>query len=201
MLYVNGQLAKEASCKYYPSGVDYDNNAIGCAIQSEYVGKRGEEKLMHHFCGVMSTLHFVEVSPKTRPSTHTLLERAHKQAEMEDLVPMLAYRREELRGLLKPEMDTLKDDGLNERVFLCVRPGIQGKTEPSRKQVYEFPKKGGKEMRDLPRTIETIYSDTRLLQQSPASDVYLNIDGTKCLLPILSYVERHDDSASAHTFA
>ena len=102
MLYLNGELVKEATCKRYSSKLEYDENTIGCALQFAHIDKEGEEKLKDNFKGIMSALYFIEVSPTNVHSTHAFLARAHTRMHVEELALMLGYRQEEVFNLLAP---------------------------------------------------------------------------------------------------
>ena len=188
-MYVNSELIKEASCKQYPTKLEFEENSVGCGISMEYIGKEGEERLEHNFHGEMSAVYFVEVSTKSIKTTHQFLSQIFSKINLNELIPLLAYKQDSVKNLLSQSKNPLKEIAkvsLIERIFTFVAPQSSTKTYKSNTKFYFCASDPSKNFVEIFNHIERIYNGTKVHFNVPGQKTFLILGGFKLILPILS---------------
>lgn len=177
----------EYSCKQYVHNKDFDENTIGCGIRNEFIGKEGEERLIHNFCGEMSALHFVEINSKTAFLIHNLLNKIYLIVDMFELFPLIAYGASfyenctELQSAISYK--ELTESGFIEHQFLIINPKYATKWSRENEKIYY--KKIGKHSIEINNQVERVYPQTKILHNAPAREVFSTIQGISAIMPLL----------------
>lgn len=198
-MYINSELIKEASCKQYPTKVEFEENSVGCGISMEYIGKEGEERLEHNFHGEMSAVYFIEVSTKNLKATHEFLSQIYGGINLSELIPILAYKQEIIKKLLVQSKNSPKEIvkvGLIERIFTFVAPSCSKKTYKSNTKFFLCASDPSKNYREIYNHIERIYNGTKAHYNVPGQKAFLILGGFKLILPLISTLA---DSSSKNT--
>ena len=132
----------------------------------EYVDKGGEEGLKSNFRGEMSALYFSEVSPKTIIQHHAIISKIYNAINMEDLFQITNQQ-----SILQPNF--------LDKIFIIANPKYTSKLYRTTDKVYLCHIQSDK----IPvyNNVERVYQDTKILHNTPAKDVFINIGGVKTL--------------------
>jgi hypothetical protein len=170
-LYIDFKLVKDVVIKSYVAQLNYDENTIGCGIQLEYIGKKGQESIINNFCGEMTVLHFFEVSSKTMNQMHDSLTFIEKDIGLENFSSDISTRQ-----------DTKHVDiSIMEKMFMHVNPKYIDRITQYKQKADTIIRKG--KNIDIYNSVERIYAETIVDHNMVAKDNFLNIGGIKLLFP------------------
>lgn len=132
----------------------------------EYVDKGGEEGLKNNFRGEMSALFFGEVNAKTSIQFHAILSKIYDTINIEDLFQ------------LRNQNEVLQPNIL-EKIFMMANPKYTSKQYRTTEKVYLCHTQSA----NIPvfNNVERVYQDTKILHNTPARDVFINIGGVRTL--------------------
>lgn len=174
-LYVDSVLVKESACKVYQASAVYDENAVGCGIQLEFVGKQGEERIGNNFRGEMTALYFVEANTKILPEINEAFGKVNALKTFE--------------GFVECSENLFEKEKIVRKIFMQVNPKYTRKGIQGRQRVLTI-KHSGKNI-DLFNDVERMYSDSRIDHNMSAADLLFNAGGIKVMLPFLHNIPSH----------
>jgi len=173
-LYINSKLVKDVVIKPYLVQANYDENTIGCGIQLDYIGKKGQESIINNFCGEMTTLYFFEVSSKTMTQVHDTLTFIEEKIRLENFHSYVSTRQDS-------KIDKNIDLNIIEKIFMHINPKYIDRITQHKQKADTIIRKG--KSIDIYNSVERVYAETIINNNMVAKDNFLNIGGVKLLFP------------------
>ena len=186
ILYINSNLVEAHEGPNYNADIKFDENTIGCHIESDNINEQREERLCNNFHGEMTTIIFISSSKANIENIHLTLKKINSYYKLENIIEVITNN---------SSGNTKDFINLNfvKKIFILIDPKYTSKTIKD-KRIISMISINSKTLY-LYNNAEQVYEDTIIEHNINFQNNLKNIGGIISIIPLLYNIVEHNPSS------